>query len=147
MLVGPSGSGKSAALRVLAEALSRHTGRPHALVALDAKTMHKDLLYGSLEPTTREWTDGLFTHTLRRIIENVRGEAAKVSAWSLACCCSMACLLFSPLFFSLLFFSLLLTPFLLLLLLLARCTGWCLTATWIPSGWRTSTVCSTTTSC
>ena len=40
--------------------------------------MHKDLLYGTLESTTREWTDGLFTHMLRKIIENVRGEAQKV---------------------------------------------------------------------
>jgi dynein heavy chain 1 len=78
MLVGPSGSGKSCALRVLSEAQSRVTGVPHQAYTLDAKAMHKDLLYGSLDSTTREWTDGLFTHMLRRIIENVRGEAHKV---------------------------------------------------------------------
>ena len=26
----------------------------------------KDALYGSLDPNTREWTDGLFTHILRK---------------------------------------------------------------------------------
>ncbi len=48
------------------------------MYTLDAKAMHKDLLYGNLESTTREWTDGLFTHMLRKIIENLRGESSKV---------------------------------------------------------------------
>lgn len=78
MMVGPSGSGKSTALRVLSEALTRHSGIPHQVYTVDAKAMHKDQLYGNLDSTTREWTDGLFTHILRRIIENVRGEANKV---------------------------------------------------------------------
>ena len=26
-----------------------------------------------MDPNTREWTDGLFTHILRKIIDNVRG--------------------------------------------------------------------------
>ena len=30
-----------------------------------------------MDPNTREWTDGLFTHILRRIIDNVRGEINK----------------------------------------------------------------------
>ncbi|KAJ8974292.1 hypothetical protein NQ317_014463 [Molorchus minor] len=30
-----------------------------------------------LDPNTREWTDGLFTHILRKIIDNVRGEINK----------------------------------------------------------------------
>lgn len=37
----------------------------------------KDQLFGSLDATTREWTDGLFTHILRKIIDNMRGESAK----------------------------------------------------------------------
>ena len=61
--------------------------------------MSKDSLYGTLDPNTREWTDGLFTHCLRklvnfykslnkccdnyclstfRIIDNVRGEINKI---------------------------------------------------------------------
>lgn len=39
--------------------------------------MSKDALYGVLDPNTREWTDGLFTHIIRRIIDNVRGETSK----------------------------------------------------------------------
>ena len=34
-------------------------------------------MYGNLDPNTREWTDGLFTAILRRIVDNVRGEATK----------------------------------------------------------------------
>jgi dynein heavy chain 1 len=30
-----------------------------------------------MDPNTREWTDGLFTHVLRKIIDNVRGELDK----------------------------------------------------------------------
>lgn len=41
------------------------------------QSISKKALYGSLDPNTREWTDGLFTHTLRKIIDNVRGESGK----------------------------------------------------------------------
>lgn len=37
----------------------------------------QDALYGTLDPNTREWTDGLFTHVLRKIIDNVRNELDK----------------------------------------------------------------------
>jgi dynein cytoplasmic 1 heavy chain len=39
--------------------------------------MHKEALYGTLDPTTREWNDGLFTHILTKIVDDVRGESAK----------------------------------------------------------------------
>jgi len=80
MLVGPSGSGKSSAWKVLLEALNRldkkdnpdkKEGQAHVL---DPKAISKDELYGSMDSTTREWTDGLFTHQVRKIIDNVRGE-------------------------------------------------------------------------
>ena len=40
---------------------------------IDPKGISKEDLYGVLDPNTREWTDGLFTHTLRNA-EEVREE-------------------------------------------------------------------------
>jgi len=39
--------------------------------------IHKEALYGTLDPTTREWNDGLFTHILCKIVDDVRGERSK----------------------------------------------------------------------
>jgi dynein heavy chain 1 len=77
MMVGPSGSGKTQAWQVLLEALERLEGVEGVKYVIDPKAIHKDALYGTLDPTTREWNDGLFTHILRRIIDNVRGESTK----------------------------------------------------------------------
>jgi len=44
---------------------------------IDPKAVRKDELYGRLETTTMEWTDGIFTSILRRITENQRREAQK----------------------------------------------------------------------
>jgi len=74
MMVGPSGSGKSKAWQVLLAALARIEGAEGSAHVIDPKAMSKDALYGTLDPTTREWTDGLFTHILRKVIDNVRGE-------------------------------------------------------------------------
>ncbi|KNC98573.1 uncharacterized protein SPPG_06258 [Spizellomyces punctatus DAOM BR117] len=77
MMVGPSGSGKTAAHQVLLDALSRIEGIEGVSYVIDPKAMSKEALYGHMDPTTREWTDGLFTHILRKIVENVRGEGSK----------------------------------------------------------------------
>ncbi|XP_078728003.1 cytoplasmic dynein 1 heavy chain 1-like isoform X1 [Lampetra fluviatilis] len=77
MMVGPSGSGKSMAWRVLLKALERLEGMEGVSHIIDPKALSKDHLYGTLDPNTREWTDGLFTHILRKIIDNVRGELHK----------------------------------------------------------------------
>ncbi|EPQ14934.1 Cytoplasmic dynein 1 heavy chain 1 [Myotis brandtii] len=77
MMVGPSGSGKSMAWRVLLKALERLEGVEGVAHIIDPKAISKDHLYGTLDPNTREWTDGLFTHVLRKIIDNVRGELQK----------------------------------------------------------------------
>ncbi|TNN61008.1 Cytoplasmic dynein 1 heavy chain 1 [Liparis tanakae] len=77
MMVGPSGSGKSMAWRVLLKALERMEGIEGVAHIIDPKAISKDHLYGTLDPNTREWTDGLFTHILRKIIDNVRGELQK----------------------------------------------------------------------
>ena len=77
MMVGPSGSGKSTAWKVLLKALERIENVEGVSHVIDPKALSKEDLYGVLDPNTREWTDGLFTHILRKIIDNVRGELDK----------------------------------------------------------------------
>ncbi|CCL98405.1 uncharacterized protein FIBRA_00400 [Fibroporia radiculosa] len=77
MMVGSSGSGKTNAWQVLLAALERLDGIEGVSYVIDPKAMDKDALYGTLDPTTREWNDGLFTHTLRKIVDDVRGESGK----------------------------------------------------------------------
>jgi hypothetical protein len=80
MMVGPS-AGKTTAWQVLLEALERTEGVRGASYVLDPKAITKDELFGTLDATTREWTDGLFTHLLRRIIDNVRGDEHLKRHW------------------------------------------------------------------
>lgn len=77
MMVGPSGTGKTNAWQVLLDALERLDGIGGVPYVIDPKAMHKDALYGTLDQTTREWNDGLFTHILRKIVDDVRGESGK----------------------------------------------------------------------
>jgi dynein heavy chain 1 len=42
---------------------------------IDPKAMDKDSLYGTLDGTTMEWTDGVFTSLLRIILDNQKGES------------------------------------------------------------------------
>ncbi|TGZ69850.1 hypothetical protein CRM22_003509 [Opisthorchis felineus] len=77
MMVGPSGSGKSMAWRTLLKALERLEGIEGVAHVIDPKSINKESLYGYLDPNTREWTDGLFTHILRKIIDSIRGESLK----------------------------------------------------------------------
>lgn len=78
MMVGSSGSGKSTAWKTLLAALSSvKDGVEGVCHVIDPKVMSKEQLYGSLDSTTREWTDGLFTSILRKIVDNLRGEDNK----------------------------------------------------------------------
>lgn len=77
ILVGPSGCGKSSSWRVLLEALERLENMKGNSYIIDPKALSKEELYGFLDPTTREWTDGIFTHVLRKIVDNVRGESTQ----------------------------------------------------------------------
>ena len=77
MMVGPSGSGKSQIWRVLLQALQRIEGIEGVCHVINPKVMSKEALYGNLDNTTREWTDGLFTSILRKIVDNLRGEESK----------------------------------------------------------------------
>jgi dynein heavy chain 1 len=73
MVVGPTGTGKTSAWEVLLAALGKMPkelgGREGVGHVIDPKSMTKDELYGKMDNTTREWTDGVFTKTLRKIID------------------------------------------------------------------------------
>lgn len=77
MVVGPCGSGKSAALKVLLESLEKVDGVKGDMYIIDPKAINKENLYGSLDGTTLEWTDGVFTSLLRRITDNQKGESER----------------------------------------------------------------------
>eukprot|EP01083_Nonionella_stella_P096780 272139_1 len=77
MLVGPSGAGKTSARNTLLAAMEKCDGIKSEQYEIDPKAIQKEQLYGVLDATTLEWTDGVFTSTLRTIIDNVRGEANK----------------------------------------------------------------------
>ena len=77
MLVGPTGCGKTAAWKVLLSALAKAEGGKGDSYVIDPKSISKDDLYGKLDNTTMEWTDGIFTHILRKIGENAKGELSK----------------------------------------------------------------------
>jgi len=73
MMVGPTGVGKTAAWTVLLEAMGRIDGTKGIPYVIDPKAIDKDSLYGKLDSTTAEWTDGVFTKVLRNVIDNARG--------------------------------------------------------------------------
>eukprot|EP00466_Bigelowiella_natans_P012270 jgi/Bigna1/52380/estExt_Genewise1Plus.C_70193 len=79
ILVGPSGTGKSSAWRVLLEALERvdETKQKSKFHIIDPKAISKDELYGTLDATTLEWTNGVFTFILRKILDDVRDDDAR----------------------------------------------------------------------
>jgi len=77
MLVGPSGAGKTAARNTLLAAMEKVDGVKSEQYEIDPKAISKEKLYGMVDPSTLEWTDGVFTSKLRMIIDNVRGESHK----------------------------------------------------------------------
>jgi dynein heavy chain 1, cytosolic len=74
MMVGPTGVGKTAAWKILLEVLGRIGDKKGKAYIIDPKAISKDDLYGKLDAATTEWTDGVFTKTLRKVLDNARGE-------------------------------------------------------------------------
>jgi dynein heavy chain 1 len=77
MMVGPTGCGKTKAWRLLLDCMERVDKKVGESYVVDPKSISKDELYGKLDNTTSEWTDGVFTGILRKIIDNARGEMLK----------------------------------------------------------------------
>ena len=60
MLVGPAGSGKTTIANVLTEALTRN-GTPHKIVKMNPKSFTGQEIFGVMNTTTNEWTEGVFS--------------------------------------------------------------------------------------
>ena len=78
MMMGPSGSSKTAAWKMLPQALEHLEGVEGVAHDIAPKAISKDDLYGVLDPNTREWTDGPFTHILRKYVVNWFGYPNKL---------------------------------------------------------------------
>ncbi|KAK1747403.1 dynein heavy chain [Skeletonema marinoi] len=68
-------SGQVICSKDLMKGLEEEDGVKGELYMIDPKAIDKEALYGVLDGTTLEWTDGIFTSLLRTIIANQRGEA------------------------------------------------------------------------
>lgn len=77
MCVGPVGCAKSTSIRTLLNAMEKVDGIKGEIYSIDPKAMNKEALYGSLDGTTLEWTDGVFTSILRMVLDNQKGESDK----------------------------------------------------------------------
>jgi hypothetical protein len=60
MMVGPAGSGKSTATRVLLEALSEVSDK-HAMVRMNPKAITAEQMFGQNDVISGEWTHGIFS--------------------------------------------------------------------------------------
>ena len=74
MLVGPSGAGKTCNYRLLKETLTG-SGKGVKVIThvLNPKAIAAGLLYGSFDPTTHEWSDGIAAKEIRSA---VKGESS-----------------------------------------------------------------------
>lgn len=77
MLVGDAGSGKSTLFNLLIEAIKDMTKKDNLIYTIDPKVVGKESLFGTMDYTTREWSDGIFTSIIRRSIESAKNESRK----------------------------------------------------------------------
>ncbi|EZA57210.1 Dynein heavy chain 10, axonemal [Ooceraea biroi] len=66
MVIGPTGGGKTVVIETLCRTQT-HLNKPTKLYILNPKACTVVELYGMLEPTTRDWIDGLLSNIFRAI--------------------------------------------------------------------------------
>lgn len=69
MLVGPTGSGKTQIAECLAGALTE-LGTKHVLWRMNPKAITAPQMFGRMDPSTGDWTDGIFAVLWRRAAKN-----------------------------------------------------------------------------
>ncbi|NXI65822.1 DYHC2 protein, partial [Anseranas semipalmata] len=76
VIVGPSGAGKSTLWRMLKTALGK-TGKVVKQYTVNPKAMPRRQLLGHIDMDTREWSDGVLTHSARQVVR----EPQDTTSW------------------------------------------------------------------
>ncbi|XP_076621651.1 dynein heavy chain at 89D [Colletes latitarsis] len=77
MIVGPTGGGKTVVIETLCGAQTR-LGKPTKLFTLNPKACTVNELYGVLDPTTRDWTDGLLSNIFREVNRPLETDSSEL---------------------------------------------------------------------